>query len=136
MGNGGGVCVDFEAMEEAEALLNEAEQLSVVLEDFDPTFPVELAEFYAKKQGIDAADPAILKALAAATQAFLSRVLADARDLTEKATSVPAAPAAGPAKKDEGAKSEEKLTLHLDVLAKVLKEKGVNISGNQYSPNV
>ncbi|WZN59479.1 hypothetical protein HKI87_02g10050 [Chloropicon roscoffensis] len=106
----------------AEDWVREAREVKDAMREHSPAVPVELVEYYAKKQGLSIKDPHVAKLIAVSAEEFLGRVLRDAFEMTEKMDE---------AKEKDGPGGQE-VTLHLDVLAKALRDAGINISGNQY----
>jgi len=115
------------AEEEAEKWLRDAKEVLSAVEGHVPAIPPELVAYYAKKQGLSLKDPKVAKLIAVAAEEFLNQVLKDALEMTTRLQAQEKASSSG--KKGEARKD---LTLNLDVLAKALKESGINISGNQY----
>ncbi|UPQ98624.1 hypothetical protein HOP50_02g19300 [Chloropicon primus] len=107
----------------AEEWVRKGREVREAVREHTPAVPVELVEYYAKKQGLSIKDPQVAKIIAASTEEFLGRVLGDALELTKKAQGQ-----AGNVRKD----GRPQDTLQLDILAKALKDSGINISGNQY----
>merc|ERR1712224_495779 len=68
----------------AEDWVREAREVKDAMREHSPAVPVELVEYYAKKQGLSIKDPHVAKLIAVSAEEFLGRVLRDAFEMTEK----------------------------------------------------
>lgn len=104
------------------------------LDDFAPTIPDELVQYYLQQAGFTTSDPRILRMVSLAAHKFVLDVLHDTMQYQRIRAQSTAASAAGTA--PSSSSSSTRPVLSMEDLAASLKEYGVNVCKPEYYSDV
>nr|CAB3266787.1 transcription initiation factor TFIID subunit 10-like [Phallusia mammillata] len=117
---------DMSSEEDEETQLSDSQFVDLLqqLENYTPTIPDGVAEYYLNRSGVNTTDTRIVRLISLAAQKFMSDILNDALQLNKMK---------GSAQNARSSKTKEKkLLLTMDDLVPVLADRGIKVKKPAY----